>query len=128
MKRLAKKASIRATSMVMSKDINTRLRIGILFEFSFTTFFSLITDSLILRQLLLCGIPYDIRSPLQKLIVNALNKCVYYNYLMHTIAIRMPLSAARNRRKVNELNSFTINFAILWFYDKIEKARQSEKR
>ena len=46
--------------------------------------------------------------PDKLLIVNEINNFVYYTKLMHTIAIGWASSMPRNRRKVNELNSFTI--------------------
>ena len=45
-------------------------------------------------------------------IVNEINNFVYYTKLMHTIAIGWASSMPRNRRKVNELNSFTINYNV----------------
>ena len=41
-------------------------------------------------------------------IVNEINDFVYDTELMHTIAIGMASSMPCNRRKVNDLNSFTI--------------------
>ena len=46
-----------------------------------------------------------------QLIVNKLNKFVYDNKLMRTIAVRKALAALRNRRNRKRINSFPINIS-----------------